>query len=133
MTNEKIYSSSNQHQSRRLLNRQNHQRHGSVDLLCRYTNHEYLNRSSTINSSFYPTENTFDHQFNYSYDQNLSYVEQLEYELKLTKEQLNSTIKSIKTFWSPELKKERNLRKDESCKYQLLINEHQKHAQQVRI
>jgi len=42
-------------------------------------------------------------------------------------------MKSIKTFWSPELKKERNLRKDESCRYQLLINEHQKRSKQVNI
>ena len=41
-------------------------------------------------------------------------------------------MKSIKTFWSPELKKERALRKDESCKYQLLINDHQKRTKQVR-
>lgn len=59
-------------------------------------------------------------------------MQQLEHDLKLTKEQLNATMKSIKTFWSPELKKERNLRKDESCRYQLLINEHQKRSKQVR-
>jgi hypothetical protein len=41
-------------------------------------------------------------------------------------------MKSIKTFWSPELKKERALRKDESCKYQLLINDHQKRTKQVK-
>lgn len=41
-------------------------------------------------------------------------------------------MKSIKTFWSPELKKERSLRKDESCRYQLLVNEHQKRSKQVR-
>jgi len=41
-------------------------------------------------------------------------------------------MKSIKTFWSPELKKERALRKDESCKYQLLINEQQKRSKQVK-
>ncbi|CAF0752344.1 unnamed protein product [Rotaria sordida] len=122
---------SDQHQSRRLLNRQNHQRHGSADLLCRHINHEYMNRSSTTNSSFYPSENIIPNQINYyDYDQNISYVEQLEHELKLTKEQLNATMKSIKTFWSPELKKERTLRKDESCRYQLLINDHQKRVKQ---
>ncbi|CAF5188779.1 unnamed protein product, partial [Rotaria magnacalcarata] len=66
----------------------------------------------------------------YDYDQNISYVDQLEHELKITKEQLNATMKSIKTFWSSELKKERTLRKDESCRYQLLVNEHQKRTKQ---
>lgn len=125
---------SDQHQSRRLLNRQNHQRHGSADLLCRQINHEFINRSSTTNSSFYPPENFVSNQMNfYDYDQNISYVQQLEHELKVTKEQLNATMKSIKTFWSSELKKERALRKDESCRYQLLISEHQKRMKQVNI
>jgi hypothetical protein len=87
-----------------------------------------MNRSSTSNASFYPSETYY-----YDYDQNITYVQQLEHDLKLTKEQLNATMKSIKTFWSPELKKERTLRKDESCKYQLLINEHQKRSKQVDI
>lgn len=87
-----------------------------------------MNRSSTTNSSFYPSDNYLQY---YDYDQNITYVQQLEHDLKLTKEQLNATMKSIKTFWSPELKKERNLRKDEACKYQLLINEHQKRSKQV--
>lgn len=46
---------------------------------------------------------------------------------------------SIKTFWSPELKKERALRKEESAKYslindqlKLLNNENQKQAMLVR-
>jgi len=123
-------------QSRRALNRQNHQRHGSADLLCRQTiNHEYINRSSTstgCSSSFYPQTESFipnAMQF-YEYDQNLDYIQQIEHELKQTKEQLNATMKSIKTFWSPELKKERTLRKEESCRYQLLINEHQKRTKQ---
>ena len=67
----------------------------------------------------------------YDYNQNTTYVQQLEQDLKLTKEQLTATMKSIKTFWSPELKKERSLRKDESCRYQLLIHEHQKRSKQV--
>jgi hypothetical protein len=127
---EDIYSSE-QHQSRRSLNRQNHQRHGSADPLYRQINHEYMNRSSTTNSSFYPSETYLHNPMTY-YDSNISYVQQLEHDLKLTKEQLNSTMKSIKTFWSPELKKERALRKDESCKYQLLINEQQKRSKQVK-
>jgi len=89
-----------------------------------------MNRSSTTNSSFYPSDNYLHY---YDYNQNITYVQQLELDLKQTKEQLNATMKSIKTFWSPELKKERNLRKDESCKYQLLINEHQKRSKQVNI
>ena len=138
---ENIYSS-DEYQSRRALNRQNHQRHGSADLLCRQSNHEHLNRSSTINASFHPSESYSHRPFDYEYDENVHhqqrrnsssvYIEQLEHELKLTKEQLNATMKSIKTFWSPELKKERSLRKDESCRYQLLVNEHQKHSKQVR-
>ena len=92
-----------------------------------------MNRSSTANSSFYPSETSDHHQLNYyQYDQNLTYVQQLEHDLKLTKEQLNATMKSIKTFWSPELKKERNLRKDEACRYQLLTNDHQKRSKQVK-
>ncbi|CAF1468597.1 unnamed protein product [Adineta steineri] len=123
--------SSGQHQSRRSLNRQNHQRHGSAEILSRQINHEYMNRSSTANSSFYPSDNYLHNQMNYyDYDQNNSYVQQIVHELKVTKEQLNATMKSIKTFWSPELKKERALRKDESCRYQLLINEHQKRTKQ---
>ena len=41
-------------------------------------------------------------------------------ELDSTKDKLSSTMNSIKTFWSPELKKERSLRKEESAKYSLL-------------
>ena len=93
-----------------------------------------MNRSSTTNASFYPSETYLHDSMNYyDYDQNITYVQQLEHDLKITKEQLNATMKSIKTFWSPELKKERTLRKDESCKYQLLINEHQKRTKQVII
>lgn len=39
-------------------------------------------------------------------------------ELEQNKSQLNSYIASVKTFWSPELKKERALRKDETQKQQ---------------
>lgn len=41
-----------------------------------------------------------------------------EYESAMQK--LNSTMNSIKTFWSPELKKERAMRKDEATKFTLL-------------
>ena len=44
----------------------------------------------------------------------------LQQELDSTKDKLSSTMNSIKTFWSPELKKERSLRKEESAKYSLL-------------
>ena len=46
----------------------------------------------------------------------------LKKELELTNQKLGSSMHSIKTFWSPELKKERQLRKEESTKYSL-INE----------
>jgi paraquat-inducible protein B len=45
---------------------------------------------------------------------------QLKKELDLTNQKLGSSMHSIKTFWSPELKKERALRKEESAKYTLL-------------
>nr|CAI5831360.1 unnamed protein product [Callosobruchus analis] len=41
----------------------------------------------------------------------------LKKELELTNQKLGSSMHSIKTFWSPELKKERALRKEESAKY----------------
>ena len=40
----------------------------------------------------------------------------LKNELELTREKLSSSMNSIKTFWSPELKKERVLRKEESAR-----------------
>jgi len=44
----------------------------------------------------------------------------LKKELELTNQKLGSSMHSIKTFWSPELKKERALRKEESAKYTLI-------------
>lgn len=44
----------------------------------------------------------------------------LKRELELTNQKLGSSMHSIKTFWSPELKKERALRKEESAKYSLI-------------
>lgn len=44
----------------------------------------------------------------------------LKRELELTNQKLSSSMHSIKTFWSPELKKERALRKEESAKYSLI-------------
>lgn len=63
----------------------------------------------------------------------------LKKELELTNQKLGSSMHSIKTFWSPELKKERAMRKEESAKYslindqlKLLNNENQKQAMLVR-
>ena len=44
----------------------------------------------------------------------------LKRELELTGQKLGSSMHSIKTFWSPELKKERQMRKEESAKYALM-------------
>lgn len=52
----------------------------------------------------------------------------MQQDLDSTKDKLSSTMNSIKTFWSPELKKERSLRKEESAKYSLL-NEQYKATQ----
>ena len=47
----------------------------------------------------------------------------LKKELELINQKLSSSMHSIKTFWSPELKKERALRKEESAKYSLLSDQ----------
>ncbi len=47
----------------------------------------------------------------------------LQQELDLTKEKLSSCMNSIKTFWSPELKRERALRKEENTKYAVLADQ----------
>lgn len=44
-------------------------------------------------------------------------------ELDATTQKLGSSMHSIKTFWSPELKKERALRKEEAAKYALLTDQ----------
>lgn len=41
-------------------------------------------------------------------------------ELDAVRERLASTMNSIRSFWSPELKKERQLRKEESARYSML-------------
>lgn len=41
-------------------------------------------------------------------------------ELEISTQKLGSSMHSIKSFWSPELKKERALRKEEATKYQLI-------------
>lgn len=60
-------------------------------------------------------------------------------ELDATTQKLGSSMHSIKTFWSPELKKERALRKEEAAKYALindqlkiLRSENQKQASLIR-
>ena len=44
----------------------------------------------------------------------------IQQELDLTREKLSSSMNSIKTFWSPELKKERVMRKEEMGKYAMM-------------
>ncbi|KAF8792131.1 ERC protein 2 like protein [Argiope bruennichi] len=63
----------------------------------------------------------------------------LKRELEATTQKLGSSMHSIKTFWSPELKKERALRKEEAAKYALindqmkiLRSENQKQAALIR-
>ncbi|KAM7537145.1 hypothetical protein Aperf_G00000072080 [Anoplocephala perfoliata] len=46
----------------------------------------------------------------------------LHQELEVTKEKLNACMTSIRTFWSPELKRERAMRKDENAKYAILAD-----------
>ena len=45
-------------------------------------------------------------------------------ELDTTQQKLVSSMQSIKQFWSPELKKERQLRKEETVKYNLLLEQY---------
>ena len=48
----------------------------------------------------------------------------LKSELEITNQKLQSSIHSVKTFWSPELKKERQARKEETAKYQNLFEKY---------
>lgn len=45
-------------------------------------------------------------------------------ELDNTQQKLVSSMQSIKQFWSPELKKERQLRKEETAKYNMLLEQY---------
>jgi hypothetical protein len=45
-------------------------------------------------------------------------------ELDATQQKLSSSMQSIKQFWCPELKKERHLRKEETAKYTLLLEQY---------
>ena len=47
-------------------------------------------------------------------------VSRLQKDLDQTREKLSSSMNSIKTFWSPELKKERAVRKEEAARCNLL-------------
>lgn len=46
----------------------------------------------------------------------------LQHELDVTREKLNACTTSIRTFWSPELKRERSMRKEENAKYAILAD-----------
>ncbi|CAH8560104.1 unnamed protein product [Heterobilharzia americana] len=46
----------------------------------------------------------------------------LQQELHVTREKLNACTISIRTFWSPELKRERAMRKEENAKYAILAD-----------
>ncbi|KAH8876377.1 ERC protein 2 [Schistosoma japonicum] len=46
----------------------------------------------------------------------------LQHELHITREKLNACTISIRTFWSPELKRERAMRKEENAKYAILAD-----------
>jgi hypothetical protein len=49
-------------------------------------------------------------------------IQYLKFELDLNVNKLQSSIHSIKTFWSPELKRERIMRKEETIRYQNLYD-----------
>ena len=51
---------------------------------------------------------------------NFIQVSKLQKELDHSREKLSSSMNSIKTFWSPELKKERAVRKEEAARCNLL-------------
>jgi len=57
----------------------------------------------------------------------------MQLELDSTKDKLSSTMNSIKTFWSPELKKERSLRKEESAKYSLLNEQYRATQAELKV
>ncbi|CAF0917158.1 unnamed protein product [Didymodactylos carnosus] len=125
--NEMVYSSVETRIATPPRRREISHRHGSADRLYHLEREqqrqsEYMNRSSS--SAFYPLNyanvrrtTTFSGGgTHYNEQQQQMIINSLEHELHLTKEQLNSTIRSIKTYWSPELKKERLIRKDEQLK-----------------
>ena len=47
----------------------------------------------------------------------------LQHELEASREKLSSSMNSIKTFWSPELKKERMIRKEENARFSALADQ----------
>ncbi|KAL3313451.1 ethionine resistance protein, partial [Cichlidogyrus casuarinus] len=50
-------------------------------------------------------------------------------ELEISREKLNACLTSVRTFWSPELKRERSLRKEENAKYAILVD----HMHQIQL
>lgn len=54
-------------------------------------------------------------------------------ELDMMREKLSTSMNSIKTFWSPELKKERVMRKEESAKYTMLLQQLHQSQQQLKV
>ncbi|CAF0794704.1 unnamed protein product [Didymodactylos carnosus] len=119
-------------------------RHGSADRLYylereQQPQSEYMNRSSS--SAFYPLNYTNVRRTttfsgggtHHNQQQQQMVINGLEHELYLTKEQLNSTIRSIKTYWSPELKKERSIRKDEQLKRSKQTDNQEFHVQTLEI
>ena len=67
-----------------------------------------------------PTRDTYFNELNTTNTELQRDLGNLKKELELTNQKLGSSMHSIKTFWSPELKKERALRKEESAKYSLI-------------
>ena len=47
----------------------------------------------------------------------------LQRDLETTRDKLNSSMNSVRTFWSPELKRERAQRKDDSSRLALLVEQ----------
>lgn len=54
-------------------------------------------------------------------------------DLESTKDKLSSSMNSIKTFWSPELKKERAMRKEESAKHQMFQDQIRLHQAESQV
>lgn len=117
------------HMGARSLERENHHpfRHGNL-VRSRSIDHEYMaNQSAFMPSNpdlrFTPDSRTMilDLQANIAELTKECFTYQQE--LDVTKEKLGSSMNSIKTFWSPELKKERAIRKEDSSKMSKMSEE----------
>ena len=113
----------------RSLERENHHpfRHGNL-VRSRSIDHEYMANQaafmpSTPDLRYMPDNRTMilDLQGNVAELTKECFTYQQE--LDATKEKLSSSMNSIKTFWSPELKKERAIRKEDANKLSTM-NEH---------